>query len=249
MTLERCSFDGQIKIVVTSTARDALGLARLCAESVAKQSDRGVEWVHRYRAFDSATLHALDGVADVCELSPQGQIVNLWEMWKEAEPGTIIVWLDGDDELTPGALERVASYYALREDVWLTYGSFVSPDGRPDHLRNPCFGRRYQGHPRRERWRASHLRTFRRELVDHLPFRELLDETTGQPFEFAIDVAVMTPLIELCGENYFVSTDVNCVYHVEHASETRDPNGTRAAEERVCNQLARRGMMPPIEEL
>ena len=78
-----------------------------------------------------------------------------------------IVWLDGDDELTPHALERVLD--AHRKGAWVTYGQF-SIDGRLG------FAAPVGDNPRREEWHATHLKTFRAGLVKHMrddDFREV----------------------------------------------------------------------------
>lgn len=224
-------------IVVTSTAKDAVGWAGRCAESVKRERERvsgRAHVVHRFVAADESTAFDARGAGAFVELRPHGMIENLLHIWGGTDPAAIVVWLDGDDQLAPGALERVLSFYE-RSDVWATYGSFVTDNKVPDWTYHQHFGRRYLGSPRSEVWRASHLRTFRAGLVQAVPPSYL--EAGGDPVTHAIDCAVMWPVLELAGQRYAVSTDINCIYSVSHSSERRDPEGTRELEQATLTWL------------
>jgi hypothetical protein len=241
-------------IVVTSTAKDATGYAGRCAASVAAQGTPEVSAPpHYFGASDQPTADAArEGGAGRGTLlnvmvDPRPSLEKLWDIWQDLHPASVIVWLDGDDELTPGALHRVRRYYG-QPGVWLTYGSFVRDDGRLDYYWNPAFGRRYEHAPRKERWRASHLRTFRAGLVQQVPREYLIDPATGTFFQNATDVALMVPLLELAGPRYLAVTDVNCVYHYAHSAEANQPNTTRANERRILDHLAGLAPLEPLAE-
>jgi hypothetical protein len=233
-------------IVVTSTAADAVGYAGKCVASVERErfTLRGVHVVHRFIAADEATANDARGRGAYVEARPVTMIENLLYIWRQLDPHAIVVWLDGDDELAPGALERVLAFYE-RSDVWATYGSFVTNNKLRDWTYHQHFGRRYLGKPRLEQWRASHLRTFRAGLVQAVPAEYF--EAGGDPVTHAVDCAVMFPVLELAGERYAVSTDINCIYNISHSAERRDPHGTRELEQATLQWL--RSMVPldPLE--
>ncbi len=52
-------------------------------------------------------------------------------------------------------------------------------------------------------WRASHLRTFRHELWAKINSADLLDPTTGRPWDMAWDLAMMFPMLEMCEADEF----------------------------------------------
>jgi hypothetical protein len=226
------------RLVVTSTAANAVGLAGKCVASVARELSRlGPEWrvkEHWFVAADEATANDARGQGAIVQHRAALAIQNCRYLWAALEPSTIVVWLDGDDELAPGALERVAALYSQPE-VWLTYGSFQRSDRIVDWMWHGAFGRRYLGAPRLEVWRASHLKTFRAGLANAVPASYL--EVAGLPVTHAIDHAVMVPMLELAGERYAVSTDVNCIYNVQHSAAATFPDLTRLQEHTALGWL------------
>ena len=232
-------------IIVTSTAKDAVGYAHRCTDSVraaVRQTPASVR--HIYSAADEATASdalSTGGPQLEVRLSKSPALVNLLRMWSACQPTDIIVHLDGDDRLTPRALVRVLDLYR-DPNVWLTYGSFTRDDGILDYVWLPSFGQRhaYDVDPRKDSFRASHLKTFRAGLVQHLitHHRDYLTSVhDGQLFDTCLDLAVMFPLLDLAGERYAVSQTVNVVYsylHSEfakgkrHAQTRRDDADIRA---------------------
>jgi hypothetical protein len=215
--------EAAVRIVVTSTAKNAVGSAGRCAQSVREAARRAQKHAvrHVFYAVDEATAEdAKRGAGAELELrfEPTApQLENLLAVWRECDPSDICVHLDGDDWLTPDALVRVGHMYE-RSDVWLTYGSFVRDDGVLDWLWHHHFGRRYTGPPRLEPWRASHLKTFRAGLVQKIP-ESYLRRPSGELYASCLDLVVMCSLLEMAGERYLVSTDVNAVYNYTHSHQ------------------------------
>lgn len=239
-------------IVVVSTSKDAVGLAGRCVSSVARQGpnvrDHTV-W-HYYQATDGPTAEDARAAAAgsrraIITVDPGLALPKACKLWEPLAPDTIVVWLDGDDELVDGALERVALLYE-RSDVWATYGSFIRDDGRLDWLEYAAYGRRYIGNPRREVWRASHLKTFRAGLVNSIP-KPYLVQPDGTPYEWCLDLVVMWALLELAGERYAVSTEVNAIYNSRHSAVARDPRA-RDLEIIVAKELRARTPLEPLTE-
>lgn len=228
-------------IVVVSTAANCPEAARKCVASVDGEKAR-----HYFAAADPATFDATLGLIGRRVLRPASQIANLIALITPLDPATIVIHLDGDDELTPGAIERVAREYES-PDVWLTYGSFVRSDGVRDRDWAPYFGHRYEPFgfgPRNQSWRASHLRTFRAGLFHRIPLNYVHDPITKQPFSHCVDRAVMLPMIEMADERYSVIQDVLCVYNHDH-------DRSMTAEERAAEAHDRETVhaMRPLEPL
>jgi hypothetical protein len=129
----------------------------------------------------------------------------------------VVILLDGDDWLSSSkALKRLCGEY---EDgnCLLTYGSYVYyPTGEPgvepaeypaEVIDNNAF--------RQDRWRASHLRTFRHSLWKHLNHDDLKDEE-GNYYKMAYDQAIMLPLLEMAGHKSRFIPDTLHVYNKEN---------------------------------
>ena len=111
-----------------------------------------------------------------------------------AAPDDAIVVLDGDDWLIDEhALARIAGLHA-QEDVWMTYGSWVSnrptnpgrwppyPDGTTD----------FRGAP----WLGTAIRTWKKWLWDLVDDADRLDQD-GHYFRVTEDLACMFPMLEM----------------------------------------------------
>jgi hypothetical protein len=231
-------------IVVTSTAAHA-ETAVDCAESVRTQTEPHAHW---FACADAFTLERAQGRDTHTFLSAKPCLANLIDMWLQCDDADVIVHLDGDDWLPDDrVLERVAADYAS-DRVWLTYGSFERSDGVRDHVWDSAFGLAYEiNNPvRQQRWRASHLKTFRAGLVKRLIHTagECLLDLRGFLFDTCIDRAVMLPLLELSGTHYRVANDVRCVYHWRGAEHVTAPQMRRENLDRT-----RIHMMRPLAAL
>lgn len=116
---------------------------------------------------------------------------NLMDMVQRAT-GDVIVVLDGDDWLTPNALERIAEEYTNPE-CGATYGSFrYYPEGRLGHTREHKPDERFY-----DTWFYGHPLTFKRSLslasMAEEP-EQYLDPDTGQHYQSAYDLALFWPI-------------------------------------------------------
>jgi hypothetical protein len=228
-------------IVVVSTAANQPDAARRCVTSVMAEK---VEQI--FLCPDKATFLAADAVAaPLCDfwMGPYGQVENVERAVRSLAPDTIVIHLDGDDELTPGAVARVEQEYE-DQNVWLTYGSFRRSDGVRDRAWHEPFGMRYGSRPRQERWRASHLRTFRAGLFHAIPRSYLIDPQTGSYFRTCVDRAIMLPMIEMAGERYSVIQDVLCIYNHDHDRSMNEAE--RAEESRTRNAVHSMPALAPL---
>jgi glycosyltransferase involved in cell wall biosynthesis len=122
----------------------------------------------------------------------------------KAHDTDVIVTVDGDDWLAHNKVfARLAQAYC-DPHVQLTYGQFMQMEQQ-----EPGWCRRYPDEVIKNRayrqydWIASHLRTFRYKLWRQINRKHLNDPQTGKPWEMAWDVAMMVPMLEMCGPEQF----------------------------------------------
>lgn len=110
----------------------------------------------------------------------------------------VIALLDMDDELLPGALERVAREYEAGK--WMTYGNWTNQNG--DGL-PPGFRLEYSAEVHAARayradvWRCTHLRTFKKWLFDEIPAEDQMMD--GEWIKTATEAETMFSILEMCG--------------------------------------------------
>jgi hypothetical protein len=201
-----------VHITVTSTAGavDAATVAR-CIRSVQMQSFADRRHVYFLADAGDAELAGLAGLLDRWTevrkgVYPQApELANLWPLWRSLPDDEIVVWLDGDDYLaTPYSLEIVARAHA--EGAVATYGQFMWADG------SIGFAAQVGGDPRREPWRATHLKTFRAGLVKRIREGDL--KTPDGGWTFVTDQPVMLPVLELAARHATFIPNILCVYTV-----------------------------------
>jgi glycosyltransferase involved in cell wall biosynthesis len=160
-------------------ARNAAALIGRCVDSIRGQACR--DWTCTIvddRSTDTTAAAArracrgdsrFDVVVNPARLYALGSAVEAFRRLRPA-PGDVCVAVDGDDTLTgPDVLDHVADAYA-DANCLLTYGSYVTADGKrgrecaayPDSVLA-------RGQVRRAPWHATHLRTFRCELLPRVP--------------------------------------------------------------------------------
>lgn len=222
-----------IHLTIASSAKNAAPYVERCLRSVREQTHE--DWTHYYvvdRGSDDETYErAADVVvnenADYDErtkvlrgTAPPGPLdttlENLLPIWRALPPEEVIVWLDGDDALLiPKALEIVAK--AHERGAWATWGQFVTSAGELGFAGRvgPC--------PRREPWRATHLKTFRAGLVQRIRPEEL---TLG----FARDRAVMLSVVEQAAERGVFLPQLLYLYNVENSFMKNAPEDEQRAE-------------------
>ncbi len=122
------------------------------------------------------------------------------------------ILVDGDDSLhNDDALYLVYITY-LRTNCLITYGTFITlKTGR-------IFGRKYplktilSNSYRKEKWLASHLRTFRHDLWLRIEDSDLRDNN-GFYFSTSWDLAIMLPMLEMAGFRQECISDILYSYN------------------------------------
>jgi hypothetical protein len=196
--LRRGHVGGVVIVVIGTTGNPPPGAAERWHASVFSQEEVNLGWYY----------------LDLPERPASGfpHFPALIEYIGKLRDETIIVSLDGDDWLLPGALARVQRAYDAGAQV--TYGSFEYSDGRKG------FAAPVVGPPRDAPWTATHLKTFRAGLFKKIQ-HEHLQTPDGKWLENARDQAMMFPLLEMAGDRAVYIPDVLCVYNSANSEEHR----------------------------
>ena len=159
-------------------------------------------------------------------------------------PDDVIINVDGDD-----CLENVDVLACLQDvytdhDIWLTYGNYCNNVWVGSVCHYLAETRTYRSGGINQ-WCTSHLRTFRKHLFDRVNRVDFLDYD-GKPYQFAGDLALMYPLVELAGPRRIKFID-KClyVYNVNAGGE----GGRSAYQSRITPILARIYSRPPYTEV
>jgi adenylate kinase family enzyme len=129
----------------------------------------------------------------------------------------VIILLDGDDWFASGNTLSYLSKVYNDSNSLMTYGSYVyNPSGQKgvepsEHpqevLRNNTF--------REDRWRASHLRSFKYEIWKKINKKDLQDGNQDF-YKMAYDQAIMLPLLEMASERATYVDKVLYVYNKDN---------------------------------
>jgi hypothetical protein len=119
----------------------------------------------------------------------------------QCDKNDVIIILDADDWLASSSVLTYLSLIYETEGALGTYGSYmyyplgirgVEPSEYPeDVIVNNKF--------REDAWRASHLRTFKKEVWDKIDKKDFID-VDGDHYHMAYDQAIMLPVLEMCRE-------------------------------------------------
>lgn len=132
------------------------------------------------------------------QYTPRGATENL-QIVRSFDPSDVVVLLDGDDWLLPGALEKIEAWYE-DPDVWVTYGQYRNvARGTVGHCREYTPAEWWD--LRRADWQASHPKTFRAWLFQAVPV-ERFQWPSGAWVEHARDLLTMFPILELAGPEH-----------------------------------------------
>jgi glycosyltransferase involved in cell wall biosynthesis len=229
-------------MTIVSTALNAERWIQKCISSVQSQTFRNYTHIvvdaksedrtEEIALFNAETDLQLQVVHNEVR---QAALENCWHIWKNLPDSEVVVWLDGDDWLAHDrALEILALAYAHKSEPWLTYGQFMFSDGEVGFAAPYAPGTRV----RYADWRATHLKTFRAGLAKRLslgyldavataseiPEPRCLLRPDGTWTEYAIDKAIMWPLLEMAGARYTCVYQILSVYNMQAASADRARN-------------------------
>lgn len=143
------------------------------------------------------------------------QVQNIFETIRDYVPeSSVVVSLDLDDWLKhPDVLTTLNRVYSQR-DTWMTYGTY-------EECPYKDVSNHYHAYPqtvvdqnsyRKHTWLGSHLRTWRKELFDHIP-EEQLRSPSGEFYISACDQAFMLPMLEMSGNHARYISDILYIYN------------------------------------
>lgn len=130
--------------------------------------------------------------------------------------GDIIVMIDCDDYLLPNALELCKKQY-LKGNL-MTYGNYQFLNGKicPVELEYPDEIKKTRDY-RKDTFRCTHLRTFKKELYLSIPKWELTEsEINSYP-----DVEILFSMMEMCGPER-----IACIKTPIYVYNTANPEST-----------------------
>lgn len=141
---------------------------------------------------------------------------NFYEQIKNynLEDEDIIVLLDGDDWFfSVSTLEILNSYYN-KTNCLMTYGSYIdylsnkkgywSKKIPEDVIKNNSI-RKYE-------WSSSHLKTFKYKVWKEIKEEDLKDSNDNF-YNMTADLAIMFPMLEMCGDRSLYIDDILYVYN------------------------------------
>jgi|TARA_E500000305_G_scaffold94411_1_gene83358 hypothetical protein len=135
---------------------------------------------------------------------------------EEIDDEDVVILLDGDDWLSSSkTLNALNEVY--NEDYLVTYGSYIMhPHGilGPEPSRYPkevVDNNLY----RQDKWRASHLRTFKYHVWNRIDVDDLKDKD-GNFYSVSYDQAIMLPLLEMASDRVKYVNSVLHVYNKEN---------------------------------
>lgn len=242
--------DHRLHFTVTSTALNAERHVARCMQSVyyqtyprwdhyvvdAASADHTHRAARRFAKTDPDRFHVTGNKKRLSALE------NVHKIWMALPDDEVIVWLDGDDWLAGDrAFEVLARAYASPSEPWVTYGQFMQPNGEISSADAYPPGSAI----RHERWRGTHLKTFRAGLVKQILPQHLL-RPDGEWMDLAIDRPVMYPLLEMAGEHALFIPNVLYVYNVGASWWANQPESEH---QREFSEVERLRAMPPYRAL
>lgn len=129
----------------------------------------------------------------------------------------IIITLDGDDWFADENVLNILNSYYNDENCYMTYGSYkefpsniIGKYSRqiPEEVIQNNNYRNYQ-------WCSSHLRSFKYKIWKKINKQDLLD-TNGQFYKMTWDLAMMFPMLEMCGNKAKYVKEVLYVYNLNN---------------------------------
>lgn len=136
----------------------------------------------------------------------KGGLANVYEVISDCSGRTVIVLLDGDDELYDATALRIVAREYKKNDAWITYGSYANfPIGTRGICRpippEVIAGNSFRKHP----FVTSHLKTFYAKLFQKIKKIDLM--RAGQFVGAGWDVVIMFPMLEMASLGHICYID------------------------------------------
>ncbi len=165
------------------------------------------------RAQEVIKRHALPNITLVRNEKRMGALYNHWYTINTyVKDDTIVVILDGDDQLAGNSVLKYLNELYTHHDIWLTYGQYreinsgaigFNEQMPKDVVKNNAF-RRHQSIP-------SHLRSFYAKLYKNIKLEDL--QVNGEFFHMCADMATGIPMIEQARDHFMFIPKVLYLYN------------------------------------
>jgi len=167
------------------------------------------------------------------------QLANTYAAIHACPDSSIIVDVDGDDQLANNSVLSYLNDIYNENNVWLTYGSFVRSSGKKHCLCKPLpsfvvTNRSY----RKYLWASSHLKTYKAFLFKAICLQDLMYEK--QFISAAVDHAIMLPMLEMAGDKFKHITKILYLYN---DTNTQRISAKKRYKQRFFNALVRQKLM------
>lgn len=159
------------------------------------------------------------------------QVANFILLSKLSKDNSIIVSIDGDDWLKhENVLNKLNDVYN-GGDVWMTYGSYEEYPYRDVSFHYRSYPKNIIdfNHFREYDWLASHLRTFKKELILKIDESDL-KYNNGEWLPTTGDQAIMLPMLEMAHDKSRFISEVLYVYNVSDTSRDSSINEKKQLE-------------------
>jgi glycosyltransferase involved in cell wall biosynthesis len=178
----------------------------------------------------------------------RGGCRNYTDGFRRGQPGDIVLQVDTDDWLPDENVLAFLNMIYHDSDVWMTYNSWVLPDGRRGVNCWPIGSAVVERNGYREHeWISSHLHSFRRPLFDHVLDESLIDPTTGEFWTSAVDQAQFLPMMELAGRHARHLERACYVYNL--GSQSIVMGSRRAEQEAAARRIRSMKAYVPLDRL
>mgnify|MGYP006074466191 CR=1 FL=1 len=170
-------------------------------------------------------------------LAPEnkGPLVSRMKCIKALYPSDddIIVSIDGDDELyNSNVFETINDHY--QDDTMLTFGNYVNRiNGELIDIpkynckkREQTFKIMKKKNKFRTKWIFSHLKTFKFKLYKNIKDKDLRD-TNNNYYKSATDLAIMYPMLEMCGGKFKCINDPLYIYNKSHPESNHNQHSKK----------------------
>lgn len=171
-----------------------------------------------------------------------GALENIYRAVKSCNDDEIIVTIDGDDWLyKKQVLIELNAIYSL-ENVWLTHGTLIHYPNLQYGWSEPIPQSIIEANAFRDYKCPSHLRTFYAWLFKKIKLEDLLYK--GKFFAMTWDMAMMYPMIEMCGDRHAFIPKANYYYNI--ANQINDNKVNPELQNELDNYIRN---MPRYEKL
>jgi glycosyltransferase involved in cell wall biosynthesis len=146
----------------------------------------------------------------------------------------VIVLLDGDDALYAFNVLSYVNEVYNNSNIWLTYGQYIdSKNGIGLNKKLTMNSDQYRDGS--EYWCTSHLRTFKYKIWKLIKDEDLR-MSNGKYYSMAWDMAIMYPLIEMCGNDRICFID-KILYKYNDQNPLNDGKKNNSLQVLLANEI------------